>query len=688
MTSTKRLQPGRWRGRALAIVAMLLAVGVFALRNRLPTTAPSSLVLVTIDTLRADRVGVYGGSQAPATPHLDALARRGTFFRTALSSVPLTLPSHATILSGLEPYHHGVHDNGVDVFPSDRETVATRLKANGFATGAFVGAYVLDRRFGLARGFDTYDDAIVRRSEGVSDLESERRCDVVVAAATKWIAAQTGRFFVWVHLYDPHAPYDPPEPFKVQYAGRAYEGEIAAADGCVGRLLESATSRGVVVAVTSDHGEGLGDHGERTHGFFVYESTTRVPLILAGPGVPAAREVPWGRTVDLAPTLLALARVEVPAGLDGIDLLGRNPERPAYAETMYPASFGWAPLRALREGNLKFIAAPRPEVYDLAKDPGEKSSIHASNSPAAVAMEKQLASLATTPRRGARAVNPEVEERLRSLGYVVAPATASPASSRMGLDPKDAVGLWSRFEEASWAAGRGEWEPSIAALRQLVRDDPANETFRRTLTSVLRKAGRAADPGLVDLPDSRDALTWHERAVELSERGDVAGALAAEDKAIALNPRLPEPHNLRGSLLAAGGKLTEALATFELVLTLDPNNARAWTNKGNVLRDLRRPADAADAYRRAATLAPADADPWNGLGVLAVQARDAGSAVRFFQQALDREPTHAEVRLNMAVAEAARGRPEVARTMLKNLIPTLRDPGLRERARALQSALN
>lgn len=621
MAKRQNLRPSRWRGRALAILALVLAVGFFAIRPRLPPRGAPSILLITLDTLRADRVGAYGATSG-ATPHLDALAKRGTVFKSALSSVPLTLPSHATIFSGLQPYHHGVHDNGVDVFPAARETLATLLQARGLATGAFVGAYVLDRRFGLSRGFDSYDDAIERRSDRASELESERRCDVVVASAAKWLGDQAGRFYAWVHLYDPHAPYDPPEPWKTRLAGRPYEGEIAATGACVGRLLESVAARDVVVAVVADHGEGLGEHDERSHGLFLYESTLRVPLILAGPGVPSGRAAEWARTVDLAPTLLALAGAEVPPGLDGVDLFAPNPVRPAYAETLYPKSFGWAPLRSLREGSLKLIAAPRPELYDLAKDAGEATNLHGSSPSAAQALERQLATLAVSTPRAGQAVDPEVEARLRSLGYVVAPPTGAAASSPEARDPKDVVGLWNRFEEANWAAGRGEVDGPIQALRQLVREDPPNETFRRSLTALLRKSGRAAEAaGLVDLPDSREALTWHERAAALADRGDIAEALAAEERAIALNPHLPEPHNHRGALLAGAGRLNEALAAFDQALRLDPNNARAWANK------------------------------------------------------------------DLAVAEAQRGRPDLARAELDALIPTLRDPALLARAQGLRQSL-
>ena len=316
-----------------------LAGAAWLLRRPPAPRVPPSVLLVTIDTLRADRVGAYGGP-AGLTPNIDALAAQGAVFEEALASVPLTLPSHATILSGLEPPHHGVRDNGTYVFPEGRETLATRLQAAGYATGAFMAAYVLDRRFGLARGFTHYDDAIDRRQEGASILESERRGETVVAAAEEWLGGQHGPYFAWVHLYDPHAPYDPPSPFREKHAGALYDGEVAYADACVGRLLEAArrpAAGNLVVVVLSDHGESLGEHGERTHGFFVYQSTLRIPLIAAGPGVPTRRVPGLARTADVTPTILRLLGMDPLPQIDGMDLLAAGRPRESYAETLLSA---------------------------------------------------------------------------------------------------------------------------------------------------------------------------------------------------------------------------------------------------------------------------------------------------------------------------------------------------------------
>lgn len=634
-----------------------------------PPLPPPSLLLVTIDTLRADRVGVYG-STAGATPNLDVFAARGVVFEEALASAPLTLPSHATILSGLEPVHHGVRDNGQYVFPGDRETLATWLKAKGYATGAFVAAYVLDRRFGLARGFDHYDDKIARRSSGASVLESERPCTAVVAAAEGWLQERSGPFLAWAHIYEPHAPYAAPEELRARFGDRAYEAEVAQADLCFGRLLKAAEARAgrrLVVAVLGDHGEGLGDHGESTHGLFVYQSTLRIPLVIAGPGLPErTRRFGLARSADVAPTLIARLGQALPAGLDGQDLFAGEAPREAYAESFYPMSFGWSPLRALRLGSLKYVDAPRPELYDLAGDPQETHDLSASRSQDVERLRAALLALVRTERAAApRASDPEVAERLRALGYVA--GSAAPAQPGLRKDPKDALPLWQEFERATEAEARGERDRAIGRLHALLAREPGNATFRRSLAAALRRAGRKAEAvrALGDLekaaPD--DAAAWHDLALVLGEAGRAEEAIRAEQRATALNPLLPEPLNHLGLLLASRGRGAEALAALDAATRLDPNNAKAWNNRGNVLRSLGRTREASQDYRRAAELDPEDADPINGLAVIAVEQGRLDEAAGALQRVLERSPRHHEARLNLAVVEAQRGNLLAARAL-------------------------
>jgi choline-sulfatase len=683
--------------RSVAVLAGVLIVGAAAgtlLLMRRPSTPTSSaqgasVLLVTFDTLRADRVGAYGGP-AGLTPHLDRLAAQGAVFAEAVSSTPLTLPSHATILSGLEPPRHGVRDNGTYVFPEDRPTLATLLRDQGYATGAFVAAYVLDRRFGLARGFSTYDDAIQRQESGPSVLESERSCDVVGASAQAWIAQQPGPFFAWVHFYDPHAPYAPPAPERERWPDRPYEAEVAHADACFGRLVEAARARvgeRLVVAALSDHGEGLGDHGEKTHGFFVYQATLRVPLLVSGPGVaPGPRRDGIARTVDIAPTLLRLLGLSVPTDLDGGDLLASGAPRESYAETHYPRSLGWAPLHSFRVGDLKYIDAPRPELYDLARDPGERHDL-AGARPTDVARLRETLQRARQNERGLprTAADPEVAERLKALGYVTGGAPAE--EGQVGLaDPKDRVVLWHRFEEAIWAQGRGEIEPAIASFQSLLKDEPGNAAFRRSLAAALRKVSRVAEANAVlaglerAAPD--DPLLWHEQAVAAAEAGKLDLAVRAEQRAIALNPLLPELHNHLGVLEARRGAAAQALSAFTRATELDPNNGRAWNNRANALRDLGRGAEAADAYRTAMRLVPNDPDPRNGLGVLAVEAGDLDQAGTLFREILAKQPDHYESRLNLAVVLVRQNRVDEARAELRSILGGRPDRGTADRARA------
>jgi arylsulfatase A-like enzyme/Tfp pilus assembly protein PilF len=682
------------RGRGAALLALVAAgviAGVILARRVVRPTAgppppPPSVLLVTIDTLRADRVGAYGGPPG-LTPNLDALARSGAVFGEALASVPLTLPSHATILSGLEPTRHGVHDNGTYVFPDTHETLATRLKARGYSTGAFVGAYVLDRRFGLARGFDAYDDTIERSGEGTSALESERRGEAVAAAAVDWIARQATPFLAWAHLYDPHAPYDPPPAHRAE--GRAaYDGEVAYADACVGRIVDAARRRAgerLIVVVLADHGEALGAHGESTHGFFLYQPTLRIPMIVAGPGVtPGARSDGLARTADVMPTVLRLAGVDAPAGLDGVDALGAR-ARESYAETIYPRTLGWSALHSYRVGAMKYVAAPRPELYDLATDPDETTNLAASRPAEAERLASSLAAMRARERGEApRTSDPEVAERLRALGYVTGAAETPDGGA--SADPKDKVASWSRFVQATAAETRGDRAAAVAALRRLVAEEPANATFRRTLAAALRRAGAAGEAraalGDLEAIAAGDPLAWHEAAVSAAAAGRHDEALRAARRALVLGPGLPELHNHLGILLSRSGDAVGALVEFERAAVLDPNNARAQGNRGNALRALGRRPEAAEAYAAALRLAPGDLEAKNGLGVLAVEAGDLDRAAALFREVLAVDPGHHDSRLNLAVVLVRGGRVAEAKAELRTILAKRPDPPTAARASA------
>lgn len=677
---------------------MALSVGLALLGGCSPPekTAPaaSNLVLITLDTVRADRIGAYGYAAAE-TPWLDRMATEGVRFAQASAPVPLTLPSHSSILSGLLPPHHGLRNNGAGSFPDGRETLATLLSSQGWRTGAFVGAFVLDRRFGLSRGFQTYDDEIERAPGATVALEAERPGREVMDRALAWLGGILGQdtskpFFLWVHLYDAHAPYSP-----------SYDGEIATVDEQVGRLLQELQRRGLsdetVVAVAADHGEGLGEHGELTHGLLLYEPTLRVPLLVKGPGLaPRVVETPVS-LVDLGPTLAGLVGKALPGTLDGRDLSaalreGREPA-PAdvYAETQYPAVFGWSALSALRRRNLKYISSPRPELYDLDKDPKESQPLQGAREEKG--FEARLAEIESgaveTQRLPADA---ETRSRLASLGYVGGGASPAGKTERTGRNPVEVVDLFQRFERAHNRLAGGDAEAALSELEALVAADPENPVFRGKLAQAWKERGQLdrAVPlyrqAAADAPDDPEA--WYNLATALQQAGRMAEAREALTTAMHLDPSRPEAHNTLGIVHLAEGRPDAARQEFELAAQLDPRNAQALNNLGNVLRSLRRPAEAEDAYRRALAAAPRYAEPLNGLGTLEVERDRPAAALSYFEQALRLAPRYHEVRLNRAIAYDMAGETEAAAAAYREfLAATEEDPQFSEQRRAAQQLL-
>src|SRR4051812_5018500 len=450
------------------------------------------IVLITIDTLRADRLGVYG-SRAGLTPALDQFAATAVRFTAAVTQVPLTLPAHATILTGLHPPRHGVRTNDGFQLAAEVPTLAETLRKSGYATGAFIGGYPLRGSSGLSRGFDRYDDEFLRTRGAV-----ERSADAVVAAAVPWITEHRSRpFFAWLHLFDPHSPYTPPPSYAAAHAGAPYDGEIAYTDSAIGRLLDRLRNLDVfsraTVVIIADHGESLGEHGERTHGTFLYDATVRVPLLIKLPGAAAARvvDVPV-EAADVAPTLAAAAGAPLP-DVDGKSLLeliaggSGDAERAAYAESFYQnVLLGWSPLRAVRTRQWKFVAAPRPELYDLESDPGERQNRVAERGALAAGLARLLPPLGSDPRADAPAAGRESAERLRALGYVS--GSTAPTGTR-GVDPKDRVDVWASIEDGIDSVVA---DPAAArqAFTRALRLDPGNGLALKYLADIEFGAGR------------------------------------------------------------------------------------------------------------------------------------------------------------------------------------------------------
>ncbi|HYK00970.1 MAG TPA: sulfatase-like hydrolase/transferase [Thermoanaerobaculia bacterium] len=637
-----------------------------------------NVLLITLDTFRADRLGAK-------TPNLTRLAAEGVRFENAQSPVPLTLPAHATILSGLLPLHHGLRNNGAGAFPADKETLATLFAANGYRTAAFVGAFVLDRRFGLDRGFETYDDDIARDPASDVTLEAERLASDVVDRAVAWLRVADSRpAFTWVHLWDAHAPYAPPAPFE-----QSYDGEIAYVDAQLGRLLAAIDRTNTVVVVAGDHGESLGEHGESTHGLLLYQTTLHIPLLIATPELkPRAVREPVS-SVDIAPTLATLAGITMPKG-DGRDLAevlrdgDAIAEADLYAETQYPLTFGWSELAALRRGNLKLISGPAAEIFDVQRDPRETTNVLANERRAFRDLTAKLDALRATAIASTQAtVDEETKAKLASLGYI-----APGPSAKSSADPKAMAPLFLQFEKALAAK-------DAASLADLVRRDPANPVFRSTLARFQRERGATKEAvalyrqAVALTPNDADA--WYNLGVAAAECCDREEARQALTTAARLDPKRAATHNALGILQMEAGEPEGAVRTFQQAIESDPRDARGWNNLGNALRTLGRLNEAETAYRKATTLAPTYADPFNGLGVLLVQQRLPREALPYFETAIRNQPDFYEAQLNRGIAlqEAGDRAGAVAqyRALLEKLPAGPRYDTQRDAARTLLASL-
>jgi arylsulfatase A-like enzyme len=432
--------------------------------------APVGLVLITLDTTRVDRLSPYGFMNV-SLPNLERLTREGVIFDQASSVAPLTLPAHTSLFTGLLPPNHAVRDNADPPLGERHATLAEVLLAQGFRTGAFVGSVVLDADRGLAQGFEEYRS--VNDANSQTSSRRQRRADQVIADAIHWLnTVGESRFFLWAHLYDPHLPYDPPEPYASMYGHNPYVGEIAFADSQIGRLLEALEQQALldrtVVIIAGDHGESLGERGERDHGIFIYENVLRVPLIIRAGAMAPHRVGAIVRLTDVMPTALDLLDVPAPSvdGLSLADLMRgrrRDFELEAYSESLYPHRLGWSPLHALREGRFKLIDGPRPELYDLERDPFEEQNLYDERRALADALTRRVRALAGTapPADGVAdpitTVSDDLRERLAALGYVASGTTRGSPRPRVLPDPKECIALHGRREDVSM--------PAVAALR-------------------------------------------------------------------------------------------------------------------------------------------------------------------------------------------------------------------------------
>jgi arylsulfatase A-like enzyme/Flp pilus assembly protein TadD len=679
--------------RALIAIIVLgaAAIGGFtALRQRAAPPAAAwrpDILLITIDTLRADRVS------RTLTPAIDALGESGYRYTNARTSVPLTFPAHVSLMTGTPPPVHGVHENGV-AFKPGPPTLARTLKNHGYRTAAFVAAYVLDRRFGLADGFDTYDDRIPRGADGAARLEAERRGGDVVDAALAWLRPQLDTrdapWFAWVHLYDPHAPYDPPAAYLTRAAGDAYNGEVAYADAQVTRLIEALGTQAqlvsTLVVIAGDHGEGLGEHGEGTHGLLAYDSTLRIPLAIAGAGVGRGVVSEPVSIVDIAPSILARMNVPRHEAASGAHLFSRPPpDRDVYAESLYARTAGWHPLRVLAGDQWKLIESSEPELFDIRQDPGEQRNVAAQHERIVAGMSARLRQLQASEKPAARAVPADAAERLRALGYVSGSAPA-PGGDSGRPNPARAIASWEMFEHSLALVNAGRPVEALGSLRELAARHPRALVFQVTYARALKDAGnpreavRVYRAAIAEHP--ADAALFHDLAVAARAAGDGDEALRAEQAALAVDTGHPAALNGIGLLHAGAGRPAEAAQAFEQAAAADPTNASFWTNLGNARRELGDARGAEAAYQHALSVDPSYPDAANGLGVMLVQGGRPAEAIKWFAQALQRSPNFHEARLNLGIAYQESGDTARAADAYRQLLAEAPPAARRERLAA------
>jgi len=643
------------------------------------TTRPNVL-LVTIDTVRADRLGCYGHAGA-ATPVLDGLAARGVRFATAIAHVPLTGPSHASILTGLGPLGHGFRENAGFALPAEVDTGAVVFGRAGYRRAAFVSAFPLDRRFGFDRGFTVFDDHLPKGNDPRRTPYVERFADATTDAALRWLGTPPAEgeaalpFFLWVHYYDPHAPYEPPGDLAERFGSSPYDGEIAFVDRQLGRLLRTLDEEGrlsrTVVLVVGDHGEGLGEHGEGTHGLFIYDSTLRVPLIVAGPGVPAGRvSSTVARGMDVLPTLLDLAGVPTPAAVEGRSLRpaleGHDlDDVPAYVESIYgEREFGWAPLFGWRTATRKFIEAPRPELYDLESDPAESSNIAAQEQDRVARMRGSLqAAMERTIPDAATAVDPETAARLAALGYVGTSGGGGRHPAGSERDPKDGIRLMPRLNRGM-SAVRSDPPLAIRELRAVLAEDPGLLMARRSLAVAYAAAGRH-DEAVAELRGlEKQGHLSAEDAVVLGDNLRFAGQLdeaqAVLERTARENPRFAQPWLSIAEIQVRRRDLAAAAAAYDEVLQLAPDHIEALRGQGDLALMQEKTDDAGRRYARILEIDPGDPGALTKLGVVRMRERRPGEAIALFRRAVGREPANAEALLYLAGALASTGNPAEA----------------------------
>jgi arylsulfatase A-like enzyme/Flp pilus assembly protein TadD len=696
-------------------VIVLVVVGFFALRSRRPaeeiTEAPPAqnqkeesavrrrvtdavapeqlnVILITLDTLRTDRISCYG-SKGVDTPNIDALARDGVRFTNAAGTVPYTLPAHSSMMTGTYPPHHGVRENVGALLPEEIPTLAERLRDGGWATAAFVSAFVLDKRWGIGRGFDHYFDDFDLKEFDTPNMGSVQRTgDETVAEAVRWIDERPAEqpFFLWLHLYDPHEPYTPPEPYSLQYADRPYDGEVAFTDSLIGDFRRALDERDLLekslVILTSDHGEGLGDHGEMFHGYYVYDSTIHVALIVRPPLTANAGRVVDAAVshVDLMPTVLDAVALPYPDLVHGRSLVPlmfgaqTNRQGGVYSESMYPLlHYGWAPLRSLRTDRFKLIDAPRSELFDLVQDPREGRNLVETQPDRSVELEIQLARLREEIETGAPSTGQEAEldeqtlAQLQALGYMAGQGgvTVEEEEDISRADPKDKLVL---HQAIMAAQSRMELpETAIQILEEVLAEDDTIVDAHHTLGRIAGNQERFEDAAthfqrVLELdPNNKNSMMGLASTYAALKRFD--DALVGYQRVIEVSGQESNASIAMADIHVTREQYPEAAQVLETAIAAGASQAIVYNKLGEVRVEQGRSNVAASLFERAIEQAREFPMPYFNLGVIYEERGNVDRAVSLYERAIELEPGFFKAQFNLGRLYGKMGRVERQREL-------------------------
>lgn len=631
------------------------------------TQKPQDIILITIDTWRHDATS-FSGSSRVKTPTIDSLANTGVVFDNAYAHATITLPSHASLLTGLLPFNHGLRDNAGYRLSPEHTTIAGYLKTQGYRTGAFISAFPLDSRYGLGHDFDHYDDQIDRYAKPLAKV-TERPASDTLKQAKAWLDQQTTQpTFTWVHVYEPHYPYEPPEPFKSQYSENPYFGEVAYVDALLGDFLKPYLSgnRKATIVVTSDHGEGLGEHGEATHGLFAYEATIKVPMIIWSPELLRAGQLttPTGQ-IDLLPTLLELYQFPLAKGLDGRSLLSKSSTPDIYFESLSTYfNRGWAPLRGCIQSPHKAIQLPIPELYNLEEDPSESKNLASGNRKR---LDTCLTCIPTQPLAAAGRENLSAEERekLASLGY--ASSSGSRKLEGVASDPKNLVAVDNEIYAAFGMATKGQFIEASQRLQTLIKQHPQVELAYQYASDYAYQAGQleraiqildlAFQRGIAGEMSCRKLALYLIQARRFEPAQNILTIFKDSDD--------PETHSAWGKLFTNLGQFDQALAAFQKALSLDASNPSVWSEIGTMHLYAKQLPKAKQAFEKAIQQNDRLADAFNGLGVVYAQTGDLNAAAQSWKQALSINPNLAFCHKNLANIYLRKGDVNAAKTHLE-----------------------